>query len=116
MSLYRAAFLASAPPSGVPQTGEGPSDRATTFQPVEGGEQHSGTTLMVEAYAVIWTVLLLWVLFMWRKQSSLNDRLTDLEVAIDRAAAKRAPAGSPEPRKVAPKDGAADKKLGGETA
>jgi CcmD family protein len=92
-------------------------DRATTFQPVEaGGEQHSGTTLMVEAYTVIWSLLLLWVFFMWKKQSTLNERLTELEVVIDRAAAKRAPASPSEPRKASPKEGAGDKKLGGETA
>ena len=36
-----------------------PEDRSTTFQPVEGGpEQHSGSTLLVEAYAVLWVILM----------------------------------------------------------
>jgi hypothetical protein len=68
-----------------------PDDRATTFQPVEGGstEQHSGTTLLVEAYTVLWVILLAWVLFMWRRQATLGARVGELEKALDRAAAKR---------------------------
>jgi hypothetical protein len=70
----------------------GPDDRSQTFQPVEGGpEQHSGSTLLVEAYAVLWVILMAWVLFMWRRQASLGARLEGLERAIDRAAAKAQP-------------------------
>ncbi len=67
-----------------------PDDRSTTFQAVEGGtETRSGATLMVEAYAVIWTILMVWLVMLWRKQSALSKRLDGLEAAIDRAAAKR---------------------------
>ncbi len=77
---------APAPASSGPKTAD---DRSTTFQPVEGGtEQHSGTTLLVEAYAVLWVILMAWLLFQWRKQSALKARLDGLESAIDRAAAK----------------------------
>ncbi len=71
-----------------------PSDeRSTTFQPVEGGnEVHSGTTLMVEAYAAIWMVVMFWLILLWRKQATLNGRIDELEKAIDRAAAKQVPA------------------------
>jgi hypothetical protein len=66
-----------------------PDERSTTFQPVEGGtEQHSGATLLVEAYAVLWIILMAWLLFQWRRQASLGARLDDLERAIDRAASK----------------------------
>ena len=66
-----------------------PEDRSTTFQPVERGtEQHSGATLLVEAYAVLWVILMGWLFFQWRRQASLNARLDGLEQAIDRAAAK----------------------------
>jgi hypothetical protein len=66
-----------------------PDGRSTSFQPVEGGgEQHSGTTLLVEAYAVLWVILMAWVLLVWRRQKTVNARLDDLELAIDRAAAK----------------------------
>jgi hypothetical protein len=70
-----------------------PNDRATTFQPVEGGnEVHSGTTLMVEAYAAIWLILMAWLVLVWRKQAALHQRIDGLEHAIDRAAEKQASA------------------------
>jgi hypothetical protein len=73
----------------TPQDGKSADDRATTFQPVEGGtEQHSGATLLVEAYAVLWVILMGWLVFQWRKQAALGARLDGLERAIDRAAAK----------------------------
>jgi hypothetical protein len=73
-----------------------PNDRATTFQPVEGGnEVHNGTTLMVEAYAAIWLILMAWLVLVWRKQAALHQRIDGLENAIDRAAAKQAPAKGP---------------------
>jgi CcmD family protein len=70
-------------------TQETPNDRATTFQPVQGnaGEQYSGTTLLVTAYAVLWVVLFAWIAIVWRKQSALAARLGDLERVLDRAAA-----------------------------
>jgi hypothetical protein len=67
----------------------GPDGRSTTFQPVEGGtEQHNGATLLIEAYAVLWVILMGWLLFQWRKQAALGARLDGLERAIDRAASK----------------------------
>lgn len=64
-------------------------DRATEFRAVEGGgEQRSGFTLMVEAYVVLWLILMAWLLLLWRKQKSLNTRLDDLERTIDKAAAE----------------------------
>ncbi len=75
-----------APPAASAQT---PDSRATTFQPVEGGpEQHSGSTLLVEAYAVLWVILMAWLLFLWRRQATLRVRLDRLEGVVDRAAAK----------------------------
>jgi len=68
-----------------------PDGRSTTFQAVEGGgETRSGSTLLVEAYAVLWLILMTWLVLLWRKQASLNARLDGLERAIDRAAAKNA--------------------------
>jgi hypothetical protein len=67
----------------------GVDDRATDFRAVEGGgEQRSGATLMVEAYVVLWLILMAWLLTLWRKQKSLHTRLDDLEKTIDKAAAK----------------------------
>ncbi|MGD0677403.1 MAG: CcmD family protein [Polyangiaceae bacterium] len=70
---------------------QSPNDRATTFQAVEGpqAEHYSGEVLLVTAYAIVWTVLLLWVALVWRKQSRLNTRLDELERVLDEAAAAR---------------------------
>jgi CcmD family protein len=77
----------SAPPPNAPaEKGQAPSDRATTFQAVEGGEQHSGSVLLVEAYAAIWLFLLGFLLMQWRKQAQLHARLDELEKVVDRAA------------------------------
>jgi hypothetical protein len=74
-------------PSATPQTTD---DRATTFQAVQGGQEHySGETLLVSAYAVLWAVLLAWVAFIWRKQGDMNARLGDLERVLDKAAAEK---------------------------
>ena len=68
-----------------------PDSRATDFRAVEGGaaEQYSGATLLVEAYAAIWLILMAWLLLMWRKQAKLAERLDGLEAAIDRAEAAK---------------------------
>ncbi len=64
-----------------------PNDRATSFQAVQGGEQHySGEVLLVTAYAVLWVILLAWVALVWRKARALGQRLADLEQAIGKAA------------------------------
>ncbi|MBX3260855.1 MAG: CcmD family protein [Labilithrix sp.] len=61
-------------------------DRATEFEAVEGtGEQFSGYTLLVEAYAAIWLILLVWLVFLWRKQADLAARVAGLEGALTRA-------------------------------
>jgi hypothetical protein len=69
---------------GQPST---PADRATEFKAVEGdtGEQYNGYTLMVEAYAALWVVLMGWLLVLWLKQRDLNARIDGLEAAIARA-------------------------------
>ena len=61
--------------------GSSAEDRATTFQAVAGNEpQHySGEVLLVSAYALVWTILLGWVAFVWRRQRGLDERLADLE-------------------------------------
>jgi hypothetical protein len=75
----------AAPAASKPTTAD---DRSTTFQAVEGGaETRSGSTLLVEAYAVLWIILMGWLVMVWRKQGSLNARLDDLERTIDKAAA-----------------------------
>jgi hypothetical protein len=66
-----------------------PDDRATEFQAVQGGETYSGDKLVVEAYAAIWLILMVWIGMLWRKQQLLTTRLDGLEAAIDRAAASK---------------------------
>ena len=47
-----------------------PSDRATSFQAVQGGGEHySGEVLLVAAYGVLWTILFVWLVLVWRKQA-----------------------------------------------
>ena len=68
-----------------------PDSRATDFRPVEGtaGERYSGSTLLVEAYAAIWLILMVWLIVLWNKQATLTSRLDGLESAIDRAAQQK---------------------------
>lgn len=74
-------------------------DRATEFKAVDGdsvGEHYDGYTLMVEAYAAIWLIMMVWFALLWRKQTRLSARVAGLEGAIARAerkmTAKSAPA------------------------
>lgn len=74
-----------------PTTTLSPSDRATTFQAVQGPqpEHYSGEVLLVSAYAILWALLLGWVATIWRKQSAMSSRVNELEKVLDRAAAAR---------------------------
>jgi CcmD family protein len=67
-----------------------PSDRATEFQAVQGNgaEHYSGEVLLVAAYAVLWVVIFAWIGLVWRKQRGLDDRLSELERVLDKAAAE----------------------------
>src|SRR5262245_43121207 len=76
-------------PQAADQGARPPEDRSTKFVAVEGGgERFSGETLVVEAYAAIWIVLMVWILMLWRKQAAIAVRLDGLEQALDRAAAE----------------------------
>ena len=77
-------------PAPAPSASGTPESRAATFQAVEGNqpEQHSGSTLLVEAYVVLWLILMTWLLAMWRRQAAIHARLDDLEKVVDKAAAK----------------------------
>jgi hypothetical protein len=74
--------------SGAPKA---PGDRATEFQAVEGNaqEQHSGSTLLVEAYCVLWIILMGWLFMVWRRQAALNTRIDALDRVLDKAAAEK---------------------------
>lgn len=51
----------------------------------ETGEHFNGYTLMVEAYAAIWLILMGWLVMIWRKSATLTARVDGLEAALDRA-------------------------------
>lgn len=73
------------------------TERATEFTATyDTGEHYDGYTLMVEAYALLWVILMAWLVLVWRKQVSLSARVDGLESAIARAANKKA-AEKPEP-------------------
>ncbi|HSO31014.1 MAG TPA: CcmD family protein [Labilithrix sp.] len=85
-------------PSAPSSAAATPDNRATEFTAVDPNtEQFNGSTLLVEAYAAIWVILMGWLFLLWRKQAGLAVRLDDLERTIDRAAAaaeKKAKAGA----------------------
>ena len=75
-------------PSSAPAAGSA-DDRSTEFTAVDAtGEQFNGYTLMVEAYAAIWLIMMVWLGLVWRKQQNLAARVAGLEGAIARAEQK----------------------------
>lgn len=73
------------------------TDQNGPFRHVEGGQEREvmqvdklGATLMVEAYVVLWLLLMGWIWLLWRKQAAVNARLDDLERVLDNAAGARA--------------------------
>lgn len=112
--MTHALFTGAAPeaPSAAPSTAPpagAPDDRATEFTAVDGTSEHyAGSTLLVEAYAAIWVILMLWLFLLWRKQATLTDRLDGLEAAIDRAAKAQEKAQEKMARAPAAKTPAAD--------
>jgi CcmD family protein len=77
----------SAIPAASATSTAAPGD-PNAFHAAEGGNEiQSGERLMVEAYAAIWIILFVFVLFSWRRQKALDERVAALEGAI--AAKKR---------------------------
>ena len=73
-------------PAGKP-TGT-TEERGEVWKPVDGGNtMQSGEALLVEAYAAFWLVLFALIALGWRRQRQLDQRVGDLETAIDRARA-----------------------------
>jgi len=89
MAIAAQAAAASAAPADSANA-KTPDDRATEFQAVQGGgETRSGTTLLVEAYAVLWIILMAWLLVLWRRQAEMNRRIDQLDRVLDKAAAEK---------------------------
>jgi CcmD family protein len=71
------------------QAKEEPTQRSTEFRAVEGGnEMVSGGTLLVEAYAALWLILLGFLLVSWRRQARIDARVDELEKTLARGGAK----------------------------
>lgn len=69
------------------QTGTA-EDRSGAYKAVDAaGTMQSGEALLVEAYAAFWIVLFALIALGWRRQRQLDQRLSDLERAIDQARA-----------------------------
>lgn len=74
---------ASASAAAAPKTAD---DRSTTFRAVEGGSQmQSGEKLLVEAYAAIWVIALIFIVSIFRRQKKIDARITSLEAALEKA-------------------------------
>ena len=74
-----------------PNTGTStdPSARSTEFVAVQGGgETTSAEALLVTAYLVMWAILLGFVFLIWRRQSRVETRISELEKAIASGSAK----------------------------
>jgi CcmD family protein len=82
-------------PSTAPVAPTTSEQRSTAFRSVQGGESmQSGEKLLVEAYAVIWVLVFGMLLFSWRRQKKMDERIADLEkavIAARRTAVKTAP-------------------------
>ena len=86
-----AALGAAALVSGVAnaQAAQDTGQRSTEFKAVEGGtEMVSGGTLLVEAYAALWLILLGFLLVSWRRQARIDARVGELEQALARTGGK----------------------------
>lgn len=71
------------------QSSPADGQRSTEFRAVEGGtEMVSGGTLLVEAYAALWLILLGFLLISWRRQARIDQRVDELERALARTGAK----------------------------
>lgn len=56
------------------------------FNAVEsGGQMQSGEALLVEAYIAIWVLLFAFIVIAWRRTRRVEDKVAELEKAIERA-------------------------------
>lgn len=73
----------------------------TGFAPVEGGpEMQSGEALLVEAYAIMWILVLGFVVLAWRRTIAFERRLDALEAALASARDAAGAAKQPQTRET----------------
>jgi hypothetical protein len=71
------------PTKAAPSTSETSDARSTAFRAVEGGgNTRSGTILLVEAYAVVWLLMMFLVWRTMRRQGQIDARLAQLETEL----------------------------------
>jgi hypothetical protein len=89
LATFGAVALASRTAATQPAATSEPAQRSAEFRAVEGGtEMVSGGTLLVEAYAALWLILLAFLLVSWRRQARIDARVDELEKAVARGGAK----------------------------
>ncbi len=72
----------SASPSASSSAGQNPAG----FNAVDDQTQmQSGEALLIEAYIAIWVLLFGFIFVAWRRTRRVEDKIADLEKAIDRA-------------------------------
>lgn len=81
-------FLQAPPaPTGTSQSAD---DRAQSFRPVQGGpEMQSGEKLLVIAYMAFWLCVVVLVVFSFRRQARLDQRIGALETALSRTRSEK---------------------------
>jgi|GEM_PF-601786 len=69
-----------------PQGPSDPAQRGTEFRPVDAGDTvASGETLLIEAYAVLWVILFVFLFVSWRRQGRIDARIDELERSLAHA-------------------------------
>lgn len=94
------AASTTAPATTAPATSSAPASSATPSsattaspgQPIVDNQMQSGEALLVEAYMVIWVLVLGYVFLAWRRTRAIEDKMETLEAALQktRAAAESA--------------------------
>lgn len=75
-----------APEQGAAAAPKTADDRSTAFRAVEGGTQiQSGEKLLVEAYAAIWIITMIFLVSIFRRQKQIDARMTSLASAVEKA-------------------------------
>jgi hypothetical protein len=94
--------VASSSPSAAPSAA--PAEDTTGFKAVDNErESVSGETLLVAAYAAVWLALMVFVVAAWRRTRSLEDKVSSLEKAVEKAII----AGTPSTKRSTPESGKA---------
>lgn len=82
----------AASPSPAGSSVSAPDDRASTFRAVTGqGETVPGGQLLIAAYAMVWLLVMLMIVRIFRRQNRTARDLASLEATIAQARDRKAP-------------------------